>query len=155
MKINSMDDANRAEIRLVVTCGVRLKIWENMCRTTTRQEFIRHMDKWLGDEFPKDYTAFFYDKRLKKMIQLDDNEEYYLAPIFDSILFENQVVGVQPFVTNDGCFVDIFIAVKDAAISSNLSSEASLGNKSSKNFHKLKKYSSFFVCLLRRISSTY
>ncbi len=129
-KINSMDDVNRAEVELVIKCGTRRKAWYNMCRTTTRQEFIKHMDNWLGDDLPPNYTTSFYNKGLKTIIQLNDNEEYYLAPIFDSVSFGNQVVGVQPFVANDGCSVDVFISDKDSAIFSNLSSEAFAGNDS-------------------------
>lgn len=124
-----MADADWAENHLVVICGNRRKPWFNMSRTTTRQEFIRQMYEWLGDEFPRDYAAFYYDKRFKKMIQLDDNEEYYLASIFDSISFENQTIGVQPILVNDISGLELFISIKDSSIS-HLSSEAFAGNES-------------------------
>ncbi len=135
-----MDDANRAEIELITICGDRRKPWYNMCRGTSRQGFIAQMKTWLGGEFPQNYTAFFYHKKLTKMIRLDNNERCYLAPIFDLISFESQAVGVQPLSTNDRPYVKLYISTEDSSISSGLSSKAFAGNVSFKNFHKLAKY---------------
>jgi hypothetical protein len=135
-----MDDEGHTQVELIINCGIRRKPFYDMCRMTTRQEFIEQMRNWLGDEFPQNYTAFFYDKNLTKMTQLDDNEICYLAPIFDSISVASQGIGAQPLSSNDYPHIELYISIKDSSIPSGLSSEAFAGSVSFNCFCKLTKY---------------
>ncbi len=135
-----MDDEGHSPVELIINCGPRRKPCYNMCRTTTRQEFIEQMRNWLGDQFPQNYTVFFYDKKLTKMTQLDDNETCYLAPIFDSISLGSHVVGAQPLSSNDYPHIELYISIKDSSIPSDLSSETFASSVSFNCFCKLTKY---------------
>ncbi|CAF0936503.1 unnamed protein product [Rotaria sordida] len=81
------------------------------------------MKLWLGDEFPQNHTAFFYDKKLKMMIQLDENDIFYLAPIFNSISLESQSIGVQPSSFNDDPYFELYISAGNSNISPLLTPE--------------------------------
>ncbi|CAF4128743.1 unnamed protein product [Rotaria sordida] len=86
------------------------------------------MTLWLGDEFPQNHTAFFYDKKLKMMIQLDENDIFYLAPIFNSISLESQSIGVQPSSFNDDPYFELYISAGNSNISPLLTPETFAGN---------------------------
>ncbi|CAF1052938.1 unnamed protein product [Rotaria sordida] len=86
------------------------------------------MQLWLDDEFPQNYTVFFYDKKLKMMIQLDENDIFYLAPIFNSISLESQSIGVQPSSFNDDPYFELYISAGNSNISPLLTPETFAGN---------------------------
>lgn len=99
-----MDDATGTKIDIMLIYGSKSEIWFNIRPTTTRQEFIERLQNWLGNEFPRNFIAFFYDEQSKRMRQLNNSEPFYFTALFNSISSRNGINGVQSLISNGDSF---------------------------------------------------